>query len=177
MLSGAAKAAALLATLSLVALLVGFVYRRWFGGALAALGDPAGADGETWYEGTGALAAEVRRTAADLDGASYERVRRRFVPLSSRLRRQARVAPADAEDALLVEVTALAIDCQALGMEHSRTEAVRTGIFLEDRLAAVEREAAALESAALEASATERESDPPIRSRRGGESPGRFDSR
>lgn len=151
MLTGATKAAALLVTLSLVAILVGFVFRRWIAGPGPIADDVAGLGPDaTWYDRTGALAAEVRRTAADLDSAPYGSVQRRFIPLASRLRGQARRAPDDVEDALLVELNALATDCQALGMEYSRSEAIRSGVFLEDRLADLEREAASVEAATSE---------------------------
>jgi hypothetical protein len=144
MLPLAGKELALAGVLSLVVGLVGFVYLRF-----VAVDSPADDAGSSWHDRTETLASEVRRAASDLGGAPrHDSAQRRVVPLASRLKRQARTAPADVDEDVLVGLNALAVDCQRLGMEYSRAEAARTGVFLEDRLTRLRDDAESLERAA-----------------------------
>ena len=104
-------------------------------------------DGVTdWYEQTCVLAGKVA-TAAEAGRGTGE-VGKQLVPLSSKLKRHAREAPSAVDRTVLQQVFDLAMDCQKLGFEHTRTTGIEQGVFVEDRLASVRERAVSLEAAA-----------------------------
>lgn len=102
---------------------------------------------DDWRAGALELAREVQRTVEpderprDLDDAS-----RRLLPLSGRINRHVRAAPAGVEAAVYRELYELGVACQRVAVEHRPVVRVE-GPFLEDRLDSLRSDAAALVTA------------------------------
>ena len=101
---------------------------------------------ETWCEEAMALTRDVREVAEHADGADADELRRQIVPLSARLQSHARAAPQGVDAGRMRELHALGTRCYAVGMEHTLTEAARTGEFLEHKLERIATSAAAFEA-------------------------------
>jgi hypothetical protein len=102
----------------------------------------------TWRMEAAELAQEVQEVAdtGEAPVADRDRLARQLVPLSAKLKSHSRGAPPAVDGELVEGVYALGIDCYEVGMEHSRSAEARTGVILEERLAELRRNAAALET-------------------------------
>jgi len=110
-----------------------------------------------WYAEATALATEVRRLA-ERDGiADHDRIQRRVLPLSGRIRKHARAAPVGVDEHHVQQLYDLGEACYVVGMEHTTLDGERTGVFLEDRLDDLGDRAAAFEGAVATRTPTERE--------------------
>lgn len=105
-------------------------------------GRSEGARVANWHAEAASLAMEVRAAAEALESGS-EDVSRRLLPLATRLRSHARSAPPGADGYLVKRLHDLGTRCYEIGMEHTTDRAVRTGVFLEDRLERLDDDAAA----------------------------------
>lgn len=125
--------------------LVGIVAR--FEGPVAAAATPAATDGgAAWYDDGVALAREVQTVARDHDPpADFDRVQRDLLPLASRLKGHARTAARPVEGEHAMALHELGVACTDIAVGHSPVDASRTGVFLEDKLDALEEQAAAAE--------------------------------
>lgn len=113
-------------------------------GALESEGEPI----EDWCEEATSLAREIQQTAEISEPlVDHDRVQRRLLPLSGRLKGHARAAPIEVEVTLVNDLHELGINCYIVGMEHTTFEAARTGVFLEDKLNELKTSAEEFESA------------------------------
>lgn len=105
-----------------------------------------------WRSEGSDLAREVQAVVESTDDVVTDRDRlaRRLVPLSARLKGHARAAPDDVDGAAVERVFGLGEDCYEVAMEHSLTEATRTGTFFEDKLHRLATTAAEVETALAE---------------------------
>lgn len=111
--------------------------------------DPS--DVAAWHEGAGELAREVQSAATAVERpVDPDRVSRRLLPLSSRIQGHVRAAPASVETAVYRGLFELGVACQRVALEHRPVGTSPDGVFLEDRLASLADEAAALEAATRE---------------------------
>lgn len=110
-----------------------------------------GAEGgvESWYAEAASLAREVERTATEADPpADPDRVARRLLPLSGRIRRHVRTAPRGIDAAVNRELFELGVTCQRIATEHRRLDALQRGLLVEERLEALGEDAVAVAEAA-----------------------------
>lgn len=103
---------------------------------------------QEWYATTAALARELREESDVEPGVNPEAARSRLLPLSYRLRGHVRRAPADVDEDVLRRAYTLAMDCYRFSVEHTLSEAARTGVFIEDKLNDVASSADTLAAAA-----------------------------
>ena len=105
-----------------------------------------------WHDEAVALAQEVRRTVASVDGATDpDRVSKRLLPLSARIRGHARRAPSAADAAVHRRLFELGMACQRVAVEGRPTDGPRGYGGLQDRLDALRSEADALQRRATAA--------------------------
>lgn len=102
--------------------------------------------GESWCQGTRALAQEVQRAAeAGETPADPDRVARRLQPLASRIQGHVRSAPASVDAGTYRALFELGMACQRVAVEQRPSSRSANGVFLEDRLESLRADAAALE--------------------------------
>lgn len=134
--------------LNAVILLVGILtYGYWRLSRQERSRSAAGSASE-WYDTTVTLCREVRTMAAEETQRSRDDLQRELLPLASRLKGHARAAPPDANNQVVRGLFDLGTDCYALSMEHTRLDAARSGVFLEDKVQNLEEQAAAVEQQA-----------------------------
>lgn len=110
-------------------------------------GDRTASHPEAWEAEAESLAREVQAIAAADGAIDPDAVRSRLVPLSAKLRGHARSAPTAVDDGAIELAEELGRQCYTVGMGHSLERAARTGVFLPDRLDALEETAVRLETA------------------------------
>lgn len=107
----------------------------------------AGDEAAEWYDRAAELTRDVGRAAESVERpADPDRAARRLLPLSGRLRRHVREAPAGVDGEVHRGLFELATRCQQVAFEH-RPAGRGTGPFLEDRLEALADDASTLEAA------------------------------
>lgn len=131
---GVAFAVALGGAVLLLGVLTIWCWHRATTGPSDADEDPT----EAWYDEATSLTREVQqladRTNESLD---QDRLRRRLLPLSNQLQGHVRTAPENVDERALRAVYDLGADCYRVGMEHTTRDAAHTGVFIEDKMAAV----------------------------------------
>lgn len=106
-------------------------------------------DAEAWAEEARDLAREVQAVVSSVGRpADPDRVSRRLLPLSGRIRRHVRAAPAAVEEGTYRDLFDLGVACQRVALEHRPVGTSPDGVFLEERLESLGDAAAALESVA-----------------------------
>lgn len=109
---------------------VAYWRRRVVSGRAGTATDPAAA----WYEEAASLAREAVAMESDLEApVDRNRLRRRALPLSERIKSHARRAPERVEASLLREFHELGVECNALAVEEGFGEVTLSGVFVEDR--------------------------------------------
>jgi len=92
-------------------------------------------DVDAWREGARDLAREVREAVSSVERpADPDRVSRRLLPLSARIRGHVRAAPAAVEEGTYREFFELGVTCQRVALEHRPVGTSPDGVFLEERL-------------------------------------------
>ena len=115
---------------------------RWDGGS---------SDVEGWREGASDLAREVRGIATGVERpADPDQVSRRLLPLAGRIQGHVRAAPPAVEEAVYRDLFELGVACQRVALEHRPVGTSPDGVFLEERLETLGREAAALEAGVVD---------------------------
>lgn len=101
---------------------------------------------DEWYREAMTLSRDVQAVTQDWGrGKDAERVQRRLMVVSERLRGHARTAPEGVNGRLVREVYDLGVGCYRIGMEHTTPGTARSGQFLEDELDDLEGRAKRLE--------------------------------
>lgn len=105
----------------------------------------ASRDRAAWRRGALDLAGEVERTAATVDPpADLDQVARQLLPLSGRIRRHVRAAPASVERPVYRGLFELGLACRRVAMAPRPTTELVAGASPEERLDDLEAEATAL---------------------------------
>ena len=108
--------------------------------------DGGSPDDDAWREGASELAREVRRAVSTADReVDHDRLARRLLPLSGRIRGHVRAAPASVEEADHRQLFELGVACQRVALEHRPVGATPDGVFLAERVSTLREEAASLE--------------------------------
>lgn len=109
---------------------------------------PTVADG-TWYDEAVALATEVRTTVSTSDGPTdHDRLTRRLLPLSARIRGHVRSAPSTADADVYRSLYDLGVACQRIAVESRPPDTDGGHADLERRLDALRAEASDLQERA-----------------------------
>lgn len=102
---------------------------------------------ENWRQEALSLTHEVQQVAASSNRVvDPDPVRRQLLPLASRIESHVRTAPAGVDSRLLREFYDLGQDCYSISMEHVESDALESGVFFEDKLAAIQSIAANAET-------------------------------
>ncbi|MDY6765677.1 MAG: hypothetical protein SV377_08405 [Halobacteria archaeon] len=105
---------------------------------------------EAWYEKAVSLAKEVQTVSENKEmPVDRNRVQRRVLPLSNRLKGHARDAPRRADQTIVKRVHDVGVRCQRIGLGHPTQETVHTEVFIEEKLERLTEEAEELESKAV----------------------------
>lgn len=116
-------------------LLLGFLtYGYWFKRRSDEVGSQTNRK-DAWIVEAVSLVHQVEYVADQSEGpADQDQLRRQLLPLASRIRGHVRGAPQGTEQRILRQFHDLGRACYTLSMEHTKVEAIESGVFLEEKL-------------------------------------------
>lgn len=116
-------------------LLLGFLtYGYWFKRRSDEVGSQTN-QMDVWIAEAVSLVHQVEYVADQPEGpANQDQLRRQLLPLASQIRGHVRGAPKGTEQLILREFHDLGRECYTLSMEHTKVDAIESGVFLEEKL-------------------------------------------